>query len=114
MNCLSAIISQGRADPNTAVRLCSNGFQYEIETHPTLFIGASLLTRWIGFDLGISRIRDVIGLVFAAACGTLVSATIGVATLTLAQDIPLASFSTLWITWLIGNLLGCLVITPLL
>lgn len=77
-------------------------------------IGASLLTRWIRFDLGINRIRDVIGLVFAAVCGTSVSATIGVATLIMSQNIPLTSFSTLWIIWLIGNLLGCLVITPLL
>jgi signal transduction histidine kinase len=77
-------------------------------------IGASILRRWIGFDLGINRIRDVIGLVFAAACGTTVSATIGVTTLILSQNIPLSSFSTLWIIWFIGNLLGCLVITPLL
>jgi integral membrane sensor domain MASE1 len=77
-------------------------------------IGASLLTRWIGFDLGLNRIRDVIGLVIAAACGTAVSATIGVSTLILSQNIPLSSFSTLWIIWFIGNLLGCLVITPVL
>ena len=77
-------------------------------------IGASILTRWIGFDLGINRIRDVIGLVIAAACGTAVSATIGVTTLILVQDIPLSAFFTLWITWFIGNLLGCLVITPVI
>lgn len=77
-------------------------------------IGASLLKGWIRFDLGINRIRDVIGLVIAAACGTSVSATIGVATLILSRDIPLSSFFTLWIIWWIGNLLGCLVITPFL
>lgn len=77
-------------------------------------IAASLLQRWIGFDLGINRIRDVTGLVIAAACGTTVSATIGVATLILSRGIPISSFFTLWITWLIGNLLGCLVITPVL
>jgi signal transduction histidine kinase len=77
-------------------------------------IGASILTRWIRFDRGINRVKDVIGLVFAAACGTSVSATIGVATLVLFRGIPLAAFPTLWITWFIGNLLGCLVVTPLL
>jgi signal transduction histidine kinase len=77
-------------------------------------IGASILTRWIRFDRGINRVRDVIGLVFAAACGTSVSATIGVATLILFQNIPPAALPTLWITWFIGNLLGCLVVTPLL
>jgi signal transduction histidine kinase len=77
-------------------------------------IGASLLKTWIGFDLGINRIRDVIGLVIAAACGTAVSATIGVATLILYQNIPLSAFYTLWLTWFVGNLLGCLVITPVL
>lgn len=77
-------------------------------------ISASLLKRVIQFDLGISQIRDVIGLGFASACGTAVSATIGVATLALTQNIPLTAFLTLWVTWFIGNLLGCLVITPLL
>ena len=77
-------------------------------------IGATILTRWIRFDRGINHVRDVGGLVFAAACGTLVSATLGVATLTLFQHIPLAAFPTLWITWFVGNLLGCLVVTPLI
>src|SRR5512137_2067773 len=36
-------------------------------------IGAHLLTRLLDFDLGIGRIRDVVGLVAAAACGTIVS-----------------------------------------
>ena len=30
------------------------------------------------------------------------------------ENIPLAAIPTLWITWFIGNLLGCLVVTPLL
>ncbi len=77
-------------------------------------IGVSLLKRWIKFDLGIGSVRDVVGLVVAAACGTSVSATLGVFTLVLTQGVPLAAFWTLWITWLIGNLLGCLVITPVL
>jgi signal transduction histidine kinase len=77
-------------------------------------ISVSLLKRWIKFDSGINRIRDVVGLVMAAACGTSVSATIGVLTLVFSQGVPLSSFWTLWITWLIGNLLGCLVITPVL
>src|SRR5512143_723145 len=51
-------------------------------------IGAFILKKWIRFDLGINRIRDVVGLVIAAACGTSVSATIGVATLILTQNIP--------------------------
>ncbi len=77
-------------------------------------IGVSLLTRWIKFDLGIGSIRDVAGLVVAAACATSVSATVGVLTLVFSQGVPLAAFWTLWITWLIGNLLGCLVVAPVL
>ena len=77
-------------------------------------IGASILTRWIRFDRGINRVKDVIGLVIAAACGTLVSATIGVATLVLFRGVPLEASPTLLLTWFIGNLLGCLVVTPLL
>src|SRR5512142_864555 len=77
-------------------------------------IGVSLLKRWFKFDPGINSIRAVVGLVVAAACGTSVSATTGVLTLILSQSIPLPAFLTLWITWFIGNLLGCLVITPVL
>jgi two-component system, NarL family, sensor histidine kinase FusK len=39
---------------------------------------------------------------------------IGVATLTLYNNVPLSAFPTLWMIWFIGNLLGCLVITPVI
>ncbi len=75
-------------------------------------IAALLLKRWIRFDPGIGRIRDVIGLVIAAVCGTAVSAGIGVTTLLLSGRISSAIFWHLAFVWFIGNLLGCLVITP--
>jgi len=77
-------------------------------------IGAFLLKKRFGFDQGINRIRDVIGLVTASACGTSVSAVIGVTTLIISRNIPISAFFSLGIVWFIGNLLGCLVITPFL
>jgi signal transduction histidine kinase len=66
------------------------------------------------FNLHISldRIRDVVGLVFAAAVSTSVSASIGVATLYLSGRASENPFFTLWSTWWIGNLLGILVVAP--
>ena len=77
-------------------------------------IAALLLTGPFKFDVGIGRIRDVVGLIAAAACGTAVSAVIGVMTLVVYQGVPLAAFASLAMVWFIGNLLGCLVVTPLL
>jgi signal transduction histidine kinase len=77
-------------------------------------IAAVLLKKWIRFDPGINRIRDVTGLVAASACGTAVSAVIGVTTLILSGSVPSSAFFSLGIVWFIGNLLGCLVITPFL
>ncbi len=77
-------------------------------------IAATLLRKWLRFDLGINRIRDVIGLVGAATCGTAISALVGVATLIVVRGVPVAAFGYLAPVWFIGNLLGCLVLTPLI
>jgi len=76
-------------------------------------ICAQVLDRWSQgrgtFDTpaGVAR--------FALTCfvtGTLVSATMGVATLTLAGYASLQDFRSIWITWWIGDSAGALVITP--
>ena len=50
--------------------------------------------------------RDVVGLVFAATISTAISASIGVATLSLMGTASQTPFFTLWGTWWVGNLLG--------
>ena len=73
-----------------------------------------LLQRWLHFHLVLDRIRDVVGLVFAATISTAISASIGVATLYLMGTASQTPFFTLWGTWWVGNLLGVLVVTPFL
>lgn len=75
-------------------------------------IGSYILQHWIGLHLSFDRIRDVVGLAFAAAVSTSVSATLGVATLFGVGGEIQTPFFTLWGTWWVGNLLGVLVITP--
>ncbi len=75
-------------------------------------IGCYLLQRWLHLHLAFDRIRDVVGLAFAAAISTSVSATIGVAALYWAGNASRTPFFTLWGTWWVGNLLGVLVIAP--
>jgi signal transduction histidine kinase/ActR/RegA family two-component response regulator len=79
------------------------------------FVGAWLLRRVGGFDKGLDRLRDVLGLVLLAAIGsTLISATIGAGSLCLTGVQPGRSFAALWSVWWLGDAVGALVITPLL
>lgn len=77
-------------------------------------IGAWILKRLIGFHNTIDRIRDVIGLAVAAAPSTAVSASIGVLAVSWFGSGNQVEFFTLWATWWVGNLLGILVVTPLI
>lgn len=77
-------------------------------------IGSYLLGKILQIHLSLDRIRDVVGLVFAAAVSTSVSASIGVASLYLTYRASDTPFFTLWGTWWIGNLLGMLVVAPFL
>ena len=74
--------------------------------------GAYGLQRLIHFHPAIDRVRDAIGLVgFAAACTT-ISATIGTATLMLTGLGAPESARVIWFTWWVGDLLGALVVAP--
>ena len=77
--------------------------------------GAYLLKRFIKFDTALERIKDVLGLVlFAALLSTCISATIGVTSLLLGKIIATSSFATTWLTWWIGDMLGVLLVAPLI
>ncbi|MFM8321786.1 MAG: MASE1 domain-containing protein [Chloroflexota bacterium] len=77
-------------------------------------IGCYLLRKVLRIHVSLDRVRDVVGLVFAAAVSTSVSASIGVASLYLGQRVSDTPFYLLWVTWWIGNLLGMLVVAPFL
>lgn len=72
------------------------------------------LKRFIGFHNPIDRIRDVVGLAVFPVFGTAIGATIGTMVLMLAGSVASYGFGAIWLTWWIGDLLGALVIAPLL
>jgi two-component system, NarL family, sensor histidine kinase FusK len=77
-------------------------------------VGAYLLT-WVGFKPSLERVKDVLSLVvFAALISTMVSATIGVSSLLLGDVISSSAYGSTWFAWWIGDMLGNLVIAPLL
>lgn len=76
--------------------------------------GAFLLKHFLHFHNAIDRVRDVVGLAIVSVFSTAISATIGTLTLVLAGRGNWAIFGAIWSTWWIGDLLGALVIAPVL
>jgi len=77
--------------------------------------GAYALRRLPGFRLELDSLRDVIGLiVLAALLSTMISATIGVASLHFAGLIPQTKVADTWRTWWIGDAIGALLVAPLI
>jgi PAS domain S-box-containing protein len=77
-------------------------------------IVAATLLRRVGFRTQIDRLRDALAIVFAALVSTLISASIGAATLLgtdviLRRDLPGA-----WSVWWAGDAMGILVVAPFL
>jgi len=62
----------------------------------------------------VDRIRDVVGLVLVSLICTTIGASIGTTTLMLTGNGQWQSFWAIWITWWIGDLLGALVVAPML
>lgn len=76
-------------------------------------VGFTLLSH-IGFHNSLDRLRDSFSFIFLACLGsTLVSASIGVGSLLLGNVISLAAVWETWAAWWIGDILGSLVIAPL-
>lgn len=71
--------------------------------------------RQVGFSASLTRVRDVMALVLlAAVASSLVSATIGVGSLFLAGIVKGAQFAATWRAWWIGDLIGDLLVAPVL
>jgi signal transduction histidine kinase len=75
---------------------------------------AYFLKRLVNFHTDISRVQDVIYLLIGSFFGTMISASVGTLTLMLTDLGEWEFFQTIWTTWWIGDLLGALVITPVL
>jgi integral membrane sensor domain MASE1 len=78
-------------------------------------VGAYLLRRFAGFRPSLERTRDVLALVILAAIvSTTVSATVGVASLVVGDEVAADSFGSVWRVWWLGDMGGDLLVAPLL
>jgi len=79
------------------------------------FLGAFLLKQVAHFDLRLQRLRDVWNLfLWAALVSTIASATIGVGSLCASGAASWAQFPKVWLIWWLGNVMGNLLVAPLL
>jgi len=75
--------------------------------------GAFLLRRVGDFRPSLERVRDVLSLVFfGALLSTLISATIGVTSLLLADEVAFADSASVWRTWWLGDIGGDMIVAP--
>jgi signal transduction histidine kinase len=73
------------------------------------------LRRIPGFSPSLSRVRDVLALiVLAAGLCTAISATIGVSSLRLGGVLASSEAADAWRAWWLGDLMGALVVAPVL
>lgn len=79
------------------------------------FLGAFLLRHVAQFDISLQRLRDVWNLfLWAALLSTVASATIGVGSLCAAGAVSWTQFPKVWLIWWLGNVMGNLLVAPLL
>lgn len=78
-------------------------------------LGVYILRHFVkGFNHSLSRLGDVLGLIFVAVASTAVSATVGVSSLFLGSIVTVESFFQTWFAWWMGDALGDLVVAPLI
>jgi integral membrane sensor domain MASE1 len=76
--------------------------------------GASLLRRVANFDPALSRLKDALALIIIGAFGaTLLSASIGMASLYATGAQPYSGLGEAWLIYWLGDATGVLLITPL-
>ena len=74
--------------------------------------GAFLLRRLFGFHTSLGNVRDVLALIGAATSSAVVSASVGIASLTLGGIIPWDDGPWAWMIWWMGDTTGMLIGTP--
>jgi signal transduction histidine kinase len=78
-------------------------------------VGAYAFRRVAGFHLTLDSLRDVFALiVLAAVLSTMISATIGVATLHFAGLVTPQKLWETWRTWWVGDAIGALLVAPVI
>ena len=75
---------------------------------------AFALKRFFNFQNSLERTRDVVAFALVSLFATTISATIGTLTLMLTGNGQWPDFGAIWTTWWIGDLLGALVVAPII
>jgi len=77
-------------------------------------LGRWLVSRWAGGRDAFKRATTVCGFTLASMVATMVSPTVGAATLALWRLLPWGDYGTVWMTWWLGDMGGALVVAPAL
>jgi len=77
-------------------------------------VAVYFLKKFVGLHTELDRIQDVVGLLLVSLAGTTIGASIGTITLMLTGNGAWQNFWAIWVTWWIGDLLGALVVAPVL
>jgi signal transduction histidine kinase len=78
-------------------------------------VAAYLLRRIPNFNIALESVRDAVGLiVLAGVLSTLISASIGVASLFLGNVIATPQLFETWRAWWIGDMMGALLVAPII
>ena len=78
-------------------------------------VGAAVLRRVPGFSLALERVTSVVALLVGAALlSTTIGATAGVVSLHAGGILPTSRLLDTWRAWWIGDMVGCLLVTPLI
>ena len=94
-----------------------NGVVADLGTVVAQTVGAVMAAtalRWLRFDRSLARVADVLALAAVAAVAAFVSATIATAVLVGAGVIPQAAWARFGTTWWVGDVMGIVLVTPVL
>ena len=76
-------------------------------------LGASLLHRWIGSEGLFDGARSAFKFAGITLLASLIASTIGVTMLMVTGFAPWSKFAFAWWTWWVGDIIGILIVTPL-
>ncbi|MDD1609366.1 MAG: PAS domain S-box protein [Methylococcaceae bacterium] len=78
-------------------------------------LGWWLLTRWVKFDITLTKLRDfLLILFFAAPLSACISAVIGITVLVTGGLLTMEQWSSSVLTWWMADVLGIILVTPLI
>lgn len=77
-------------------------------------LAATIILRTPGFDRGLGTLRSVAAVVLSALGTTVVSATVGVASMLGGHVIGGEQLPSTWLSWWLGDVIGALIVAPLL